>query len=84
MPEIRRVPAAGLAFRPDEEADEFEGAAKVGKVDVEEQQSLALRYRIQSIPTLLLFQNGQVVDQIVGAPPEQLLREKLSSLAQAA
>ena len=56
----------------------------MGKVDVDEQQSLALRYRIQSIPTLLLFQNGQVVDQIVGAPPKELLREKLSSLAPAA
>ncbi len=39
---------------------------------------------LHSTPTILLFQNGQVVDRVVGAPPEELLREKLSSLAPAA
>ena len=77
-------PCRAIAPTIERLADEFEGSAKVGKVDVDEQQSLALRYGIQSIPTMLLFQNGQVVDQVVGAPREELLRKKLSFLAAAA
>ena len=77
-------PCRAIAPTIERLADEFEGSAKVGKVDVDEQQSLALKYRVQSIPTMLLFQNGQVVDQVVGALPEELLREKLMSLTPAA
>ena len=48
-------------------AAEFSGRMKVGKVNVDENGNIAMRYRIQGIPTLLLFKNGQVVDQRVGA-----------------
>ena len=43
----------------------------VGKVNVDEQMELAVRYRIASIPTLLVFQNGQVVNKSIGASPKE-------------
>jgi len=48
-------------------ATEYAGKAKVGKLDVDSNNSTAARYRVQSIPTLLLFKSGNVVDQRVGA-----------------
>jgi thioredoxin-like negative regulator of GroEL len=51
-------------------ADRFSGQAKVGKLDVDDNPVVAERYGIRSIPTLLLFQNGQVVEQRVGALPK--------------
>jgi thioredoxin 1 len=48
-------------------AEEYAGRLKVGKVDVDSNGGTAMRYQIRSIPTLLLFKNGQVVEQRVGA-----------------
>ena len=48
-------------------ADEYAGKARVGKVNVDEHNGLAAKFGVQSIPTLLLFKNGKVVDQFVGA-----------------
>jgi thioredoxin 1 len=48
-------------------AEEYAGRLKVGKVDVDTNGGTAMRYQIRSIPTLLLFKNGQVVEQRVGA-----------------
>src|SRR5512138_3075407 len=50
----------------DELAGEYEGRVKIGKVNIDEHQELAGQYGIHSIPTLLMFQKGQVSDQIVG------------------
>ncbi|MGN6555104.1 MAG: thioredoxin [Verrucomicrobiota bacterium] len=50
----------------DELADEYEGKVKIGKVNIDEQQGIAAEYGIRAIPTLLLFDKGQVADQIVG------------------
>ncbi len=50
----------------DELATEYEGRIRIGKVNIDEHQALAAEYGIHSIPTLLLFKNGQVADQIVG------------------
>jgi len=63
-------------------ASEFEGQAKVGKVNVDDHPHLAAAYGISGIPTLLVFQNGEVVDQIVGAVPKQVLAEKLKARLQ--
>lgn len=60
-------------------AKEFEGRANVGKLNVEENQATAGRFGIRSIPSLLIFKNGQVVDQIVGAQPLPVLRQRLSA-----
>ncbi len=51
---------------------------KLGKVDIDKAQSLANRYEVTSLPTLLLFRNGQVKDKRVGAMSERMLTEWLS------
>jgi len=48
-------------------ATDYQGKARVGKVNVDEHSSLAARYGVQSIPTLLLFKQGKVVEQYIGA-----------------
>ena len=58
-------------------ATEFEGKIKVGKVNVDDENALAMQYRVASIPTLLLFKNGQVVNTSVGYLPKQAIIEKL-------
>ena len=59
-------PCKMLAPFLDELATEYEGKAKIAKINVDDHQELAVRYRINSIPTLLFFKNGQIVDQVVG------------------
>jgi len=59
-------------------AREFAGRAVVGKLNVDENPRIASRYGVMSIPTLLIFKNGQVVDQIVGAQPTPVLRQRLA------
>jgi thioredoxin 1 len=63
----------------DELATAFAGRATVGKVNVDEQPALAARYGIRSIPTLLIFHDGQVVDQAIGVVPKQALAAKLAA-----
>ena len=58
-------------------ADELDGKVRVGKVNVDDESSLAGRYGIQSIPTLLLFKGGKVVDQYVGATTRDVLVKML-------
>jgi len=60
-------PCKMIAPLLDELADEYDGKVKIGKVNVDEQQSLAAEYGVRAIPTLLIFNKGQVADQIVGA-----------------
>lgn len=62
-------------------AGEYEGRMQVVKLNVDEAQQTAFRYNVRSIPTLILFKNGQVEMQVVGAQPRQqitrMLEEKL-------
>ena len=62
----------------DELSVEYDGKLKIGKVDVDNHQQIAMQYGIRSIPTLLIFKDGKVVEQIVGAAPKKSLVEKLS------
>jgi thioredoxin 1 len=62
----------------EELATEYEGKLKIGKVDVDNHQKIAMQYGIRSIPTLLMFKGGKVVEQIIGAAPKKTLVEKLS------
>ena len=62
----------------DELAREYAGKLKVGKVDVDNNQQISMQFGIRSIPTLLIFKNGKVVDQIVGAVPKRTLADKIS------
>lgn len=59
-------------------AQEFAGRAVVGKLNVDENQMTAQRYRVMSIPTLIIFKNGQPVDQIVGVQPYPALQQRLA------
>lgn len=52
-------------------AEELDGKVKVGKVNVDEQNELAMQYRVASIPTLHLFQNGELVKTCVGFMPKE-------------
>ncbi len=61
-------------------AEEYEGQAIVGKVDVEEQDELAMQFGIRNIPTVLFLKNGEVVDKVVGAMAKPAYEEKLKAL----
>lgn len=61
----------------DEIADEVDGKALVCKVNIDEEQNLAQEYRVMSIPTLLYFKDGKVVDQMVGVRPKEELLDAL-------
>jgi thioredoxin 1 len=71
-------PCKMIAPIVDELSVEYEGKLKIGKVDVDNHQQIAMQYGIRSIPTLLVFKGGKVVEQIVGAAPKKSLVEKLS------
>ena len=64
----------------DEIAQEFDGQVKITKVDVDSNNKTAGRYNIMSIPSLLFFKNGEVVDQVVGAMPKSQLKSRLEKV----
>jgi len=63
----------------EELAGELDGKAKVGKLDVDNNQESAIKYGVRSIPTVLIFKGGKVVDTIIGAVPKVQLKQKLES-----
>jgi thioredoxin 1 len=65
----------------DELAAEYAGKVKIGKVNIDDAQNLAGQFRITSIPTLLFFKGGQVVDQVVGLRSKKEFKAKLDPLA---
>jgi thioredoxin 1 len=64
----------------DELAGEYDGRVRIGKVNIDEFQQLAAEYGIRSIPTLLLFQQGEVADQIVGLRSKRDLKASFDRL----
>jgi len=64
----------------EELAEDFDGKAKICKVNTDEEQDVAIKYGIRSIPTLLFFKDGELVDQMVGASSKQILADKITSL----
>ena len=64
----------------EELSGDFEGKAKICKVNTDEEQDLAVKYGIRSIPTILFMKNGEVVDQMVGASSKQAFADKINSL----
>ena len=73
-------PCRMLAPVIDELANDFDGTAKICKVNTDEEGDLAAQYGVRSIPTIIFFKNGEVVDQLVGAQSKQALTDKLNSL----
>ncbi len=59
--------------------NDFDGKAVVGKVDVDNNQQVAMQYGIRNIPTVLIFKNGEVVDKFVGVAPKESIAEKLNA-----
>ena len=70
-------PCRMLAPVVEELAGEFDGKVKFGKVNVDEQPELAMRYGVQSIPTLILFRGGEPVNASVGVIPADSIRAML-------
>jgi thioredoxin 1 len=73
-------PCKMIAPSVEELANEYEGKVKVGKLDVDSNQNVASNYGIRSIPSLLIFKDGQVVEQIVGAVPKNHIKSKLEAV----
>jgi thioredoxin len=74
-------PCKMIAPLLDELAAEYDGKVKIGKINTDEQQQLASQYSISSIPTLLFFKNGQVVNQMIGARSKRDFKAALDSVA---
>ncbi len=74
-------PCKMIAPLLDELADEYTGKVKIGKVNIDEHQALATQYGIRAIPTLLVFNQGQVAEQIVGARGKRDLKASLDRAA---
>jgi thioredoxin 1 len=64
------APCKAIAPAVEQVAQEFKGKVKVGKLDIDHHQQVPQKYGIRSIPTLLVFKGGRVVDTIVGAVPK--------------
>ena len=64
----------------DEIAKEYEGKAKIVKVDIDESMDLAQKYRIMSVPNMIIFKDGAPVDAVIGAVPANHLKEKLDAV----
>ena len=71
-----------LAMAPvlDKVATDFAGRVRIGKVDIEDNNELAARHAVTSIPTFLFFRNGEVTDRVVGGVPADVLVKKLEEL----
>ncbi len=72
-------PCKLIAPTVEEIANEYDGKVKVGKLDVDNNQVVATKFGIRSIPTLLIFKGGKIVDQIVGAVPKSAITQKLNA-----
>ena len=64
----------------EELAADFEGKAKICKVNTDEEQDLAVKFGVRSIPTILFMKNGEVVDTMVGASSKQAFADKINLL----
>jgi len=62
----------------EELARDYAGKILFGKLNVDENRRTAMQYQIMSIPTLLVFKNGKLVDRIIGAMPKQMLEPKIT------
>ena len=73
-------PCRAIAPAIDELARTFEGQAKIGKLNIDDYLDVADAYNIQSIPSLLFFKDGRVIDRITGLTPKTVLETKLKAL----
>lgn len=71
-------PCRAIAPIVEQLAGEYDGKVKIGKLDVDENPDTAVKYGVRSIPTLLIFKNGQVVDTIIGAVQKNVIVQKIT------
>lgn len=71
------APCKAIAPVLDQLADEFDGKIKIGKVNVDENPSSPGKYGVRGIPTMILFKDGEIVDQLVGAVPKKQIEALL-------
>jgi len=64
----------------EELAEDYDGKAKICKVNTDEEQEIAVKFGIRSIPTVMFFKNGELVDQMVGAASKDAFAQKLDAL----
>ncbi len=64
----------------EELAEEFDGKANICKVNTDEEQDLAVKFGIRSIPTILIMKDGEIVDTMVGAASKEAFAEKINNL----
>lgn len=72
-------PCRALGPVIDELADDFAGKIKIGKLDIDKAQGVAARYNVMSIPTVIIFENGEAVEKINGAQPKQAFENLLNA-----
>lgn len=72
-------PCKAIAPVVEEMASEYNGKLKVGKMDVDNNPDAPTRYGVRSIPTILVFKGGKVVEQIIGAVPKRVIVDKLQA-----
>src|SRR5262249_54915487 len=65
----------------DELAKEYQGRVTIAKVNGDDPPGLAARFQVRSIPTLLFFKGGQVIDQVIGAVPKAQIKKRLDAVA---
>lgn len=61
-------------------AEKYDGKLKVGKCNIDEEESLALKYGVMSIPTMKIFEKGEVISTVVGAMPQEALEDKINEV----
>ena len=61
-------------------AKEYDGKVKIGKLNVDQNQEVSMKYGVRSIPTILILKNGEVVDKHVGVTTKQALSEKIEAV----
>jgi thioredoxin 1 len=74
-------PCKAIAPTLDELAQEYSGRVTIAKVNVDEHPGLAARFQVRSIPTLLFFKGGVVIDQVIGAVPKAQIKKRLDAVA---
>jgi thioredoxin 1 len=73
-------PCKMIAPHVEEASSVYSGKLKVGKIDVDNNQKLASQFQIMSIPAVMFFKNGAVVDQVIGAIPKKALFDKIERI----
>jgi thioredoxin 1 len=73
------APCRALSPTIDQLATDFQGKAKVGKVDIDSNQKLAMKFGIQSIPTVVLLKDGQIVKKWVGIQPKNVMADAITA-----